>query len=238
MRICILDLDTPPPDLVPEHGSYSDMFVEWLVPAMPEARFSRVVIDDSGEAMPQTNDFDGFLISGSRHGVYDKLPWMARLKALIADASDARVPVTGVCFGHQLLAETYGGRVVKSPGGWVLGNMDYRLTDAGVEHFGSEQVDVLAFHQDQVVEAPPAARVLLGNDQCPIAGLVYDGPALSVQFHPEFTLAFMRGLMESYGDRVPDPLLQSVLSALAPARSSHTVAETFANFYRRWGRAG
>lgn len=235
MRICILDLDTPPPELADEHGTFASMFVDWLGPAMPEARFTPVVVE-TGHEVPQAGEYDGFLITGSRHGVYDELPWMAHVARLIRDASDARVPVTGVCFGHQLLAETYGGRVVKSPGGWVLGNMDYRASEAGVRMFGDARVEALAMHQDQVVEAPPAAEILLGNDQCPIAALEYDGPALSVQFHPEFTRAFMFGLMETFGgERVPMKQLQQAMENLKAAPSRDKVAQTFASFYRRWG---
>ena len=58
-----------------------------------------------------------------------------------------------------------------------------------------------------------------------------------MQFHPEFTLAFMRGLMETFGDRVPQPLLQSALSSLAAAPSRDKVAQSFAGFYRRWGNS-
>jgi len=234
MRIAIIDLDTPPHDLEAAHGNFGDMFIEWLQPAIPEAHFSRIPIGENGEGMPKAGEFDAFLVSGSRHGVYDKRPWMAPLKTLILDAASASIPVAGVCFGHQILAETHGGRVIKSPGGWVLGNMDYRLTDAGEQRFGEESFDVLAFHQDQVVEVPPAARVLLGHDRCPIAALEYDAPALSVQFHPEFTIGFMRDLVESHRGQLPDEFLDAGLSRLVPSQRSQSVATAFANFYRRW----
>jgi GMP synthase-like glutamine amidotransferase len=55
---------------------------------------------------------------GSPHAVYDDRPWIAPLEALIRDIRDAGRPLVGICFGHQIVARAFGGRVEKFHGGW------------------------------------------------------------------------------------------------------------------------
>jgi GMP synthase-like glutamine amidotransferase len=62
---------------------------------------------------------DGWLITGSRHGVYENHPFIPRLEEFIRAAMAGGVPMVGICFGHQIMAQAMGGRVEKFPGGWV-----------------------------------------------------------------------------------------------------------------------
>ena len=71
-----------------------------------------------GERPASALDFDGWLITGSRHGVYDDLFWMPPLQDFIRELADQQIPLVGICFGHQIIAEALGGRVVKSDRGW------------------------------------------------------------------------------------------------------------------------
>jgi GMP synthase-like glutamine amidotransferase len=60
-------------------------------------------------------------------------------------------------------------------------------------------------HQDQIVVAPPAGRVVAGNAFSPYGVIAYeDQPALSFQCHPEFEPGFAQALIESRRDRLPD----------------------------------
>ena len=63
---------------------------------------------------------DGWLITGSRHGAYEEHDWIPPLEAFIRDCFAARVPMIGVCFGHQIIAQAMGGKVVKFGGGWAV----------------------------------------------------------------------------------------------------------------------
>lgn len=123
-------------------------------------------------------DADGWLVSGSRHGAYEDLPFIAPLEDLIRRIYKAEVPIVGVCFGHQVIAQALGGKVEKWQGGWSVGRTEY--------DFGGETLAMNAWHQDQVVDLPPEADVIATSDFCQYAGLRYKGPAMSVQPHPEF----------------------------------------------------
>jgi GMP synthase-like glutamine amidotransferase len=139
-------------------------------------------------------------VTGSRHGVYDGLPWIEPLKGFLRACIAARVPVVGICFGHQILAEALGGRVIKSERGWGLGVQDYELV-ARPSWLADlpDQFAVNALHQDQVVALPPGVTVLARSPHCAYAALAYgelEAPvAVTLQPHPEFGRAFMDELL-------------------------------------------
>ena len=199
MKIGILETGEVNPDLKARHGDYPSMFEALLGAADPSLEFA-VVRVVAGEMPASPQEADAWLVTGSRHGVYDGLPWIEPLKAFLRQAVAARVPVVGICFGHQILAEALGGRAVKSDKGWGLGVQDYEVTAhpawmAGMpEHFSAS-----ALHQDQVVELPPSATVLARSSHCDYAAIAYGDPeapdAITLQPHPEFGPAFMDELL-------------------------------------------
>ena len=113
MKLCILELDRPSDEHALTFGDYGDMFEAWLAPALPEAQFSRIAVDRSGH-LPALDEYDGYLLTGCRYGVYDDIPWKHDLQQFLRQARDAGTPFAGVCFGHQIIADTFGGDVRKS----------------------------------------------------------------------------------------------------------------------------
>ena len=220
MRLCLLETDTYDDLLHSDHGSMSEMFVAWLGPALPEAEWHRVAVHE-GEPLPHPNAYDGYLITGSRYGVYDNLPWMAPLAQFITLLKDAQLPVGGICFGHQIMAHAYGARVEKSAAGWVLGAETY------------DDRTAFAMHQDQVLEIPPGANKITSSDRCAIARIEYDFPSLSVQYHPEFTAGFMAYLLDLYanGEIHPD-LIETASASLEDQIHEQHIAQDFAKFFR------
>lgn len=125
--------------------------------------------------------------------------------ALVLSAGAAGVPVLGLCYGAQVLAHAYGGRVSVAPGPEVglvvVETVDETLVPAG---------PWWAFHND-VIEPPPDADVLAHND-CGLQAFALPG-ALGVQFHPEVRPA----VLEDWLQRVPG------MAAAAGARSAELV---------------
>jgi len=199
MKIGILETGEVHPDLKARHGDYPAMFERLLAAVDPRLEFATVRVV-TGEMPAAPGQADAWLVTGSRHGVYDDLPWIEPLKAFLRACVAAGVPVVGICFGHQILAEALGGRVVKSGRGWGLGVQDYEL----VAHPGwmaglPDRFAVRALHQDQVVALPPGATVLARSPHCAFAALAYGDPespdAVSLQPHPEFGPEFMDELL-------------------------------------------
>jgi len=201
MTIAILETGTPPRRLVPEFGRYRDMFTDLLGTAF----VTRTYDVTRGEFPERPEDHRAYLITGSSAGVYDPLSWIEPLKTFLRDAK-GKAMLVGVCFGHQIMAEAFGGRVIKSDKGWGIGLQDYRLLDRPKWTDGTATIAVPVSHQDQVVEQPANSLVLGGNDFCEIGALVYrDQPAISFQFHPEFDPGFVDGLIDLIADELPDP---------------------------------
>jgi len=222
MKIGILQTGDAPEALKGQHGEYPDMFERFLAGrGFTFARW-RVV----GMEFPASvHDCDGWLITGSRHGVYEDHPFIAPLEQFIRDAFAAGVPVAGVCFGHQIMAQALGGRVEKFKGGWSTGPTDY--------DFGGRTVRLNAWHQDQVVAPPPGATKIATSPFCEYAGLAYGRTGLSVQAHPEYGDAFIAGLIEHRGKGVvPEPLLEQARARLGQPNDSALLADRIADFFR------
>ena len=111
--------------------------------------------------------------------------------------------MVGVCFGHQAMAEALGGKVEKSEKGWGAGLHSYEVVRRTPWMNGETQIAAPASHQDQVVVQPPDTEVTVASAFTPFAGLAWtDRPAISFQFHPEFSPGFAKALIEKRYDIV------------------------------------
>jgi GMP synthase-like glutamine amidotransferase len=200
MRIGILQTGRPPEALCAHAMDYPDLFRAAL--ARPDATFTTYRVMD-GQLPSGVGDEDGWLITGSPFGVYEDHPWIPGLEAFVREADRQRVPMVGICFGHQLIAQALGGKVEKFPGGWIIGPQDYTLDDGST-------VTLNAWHQDQVMEPPPQARTIMRSPACAHAALRYGEHILTVQPHPEFTDAVFHALFRERGQALPPAIQQAV----------------------------
>ena len=196
MLIGIIETGRPPEALAQPHGSYPEMF-EKLLGGTGEPLAYRAFAAIDGEIPLDPKECDAWLITGSRHGVYEELPWMLALEAFIRRAFADKVPVVGICFGHQILAKALGGKVVKSDKGWGLGHHQYQVTRKPEWMIDApDNFAIASVHQDQVVEVPKSGTVIASSEFCENAAIAYDDIALSFQGHPEFTETYQRDLYE------------------------------------------
>lgn len=177
MRIAVLDVCAKS-EILDRSGPPGDMIAVWLGPALPEAAFTRFDFVENPTTFPVIEDWDGFIISGSEAGVYDHRPWMSGLRSFLLNVQLAEKPIFGICFGHQIMADVYGGKAEKVDFGFAGGVQPF--------YFGAETANAFVAHQDQVTQIPPGAQVVASAAHCPVGALAYDFPALSVQFHPEY----------------------------------------------------
>jgi GMP synthase (glutamine-hydrolysing) len=194
MKIGILVTGHALDELQETRGDYDKIFSDLLATKgfSSQAYF---VVDQEYPESPA--DADGWLITGSKHGAYEDHPWIAPLENFIrAVYADGR-PMIGICFGHQIIAQALGGKVVKYDKGWAVGHTEYDIQ--------GDKMKLIAWHQDQVVERPEAAEVIGSHPFCENAALLYDNRILTIQPHPEFDGEILEMLINLRGEGLVEP---------------------------------
>lgn len=238
MKIGILETGRTPAAMIDTFGSYADMLTVILGKADPSLSFEVVAVMDNAP-LPAPDSCDGWLITGSRSGVYEGLEWMAPLEEFLRQTMAAGIPIVGICFGHQILAKAMGARVEKSDRGWGVGPHRYDMTEKApwMEGF-KDRIVINAIHQDQVLEVPDGARVIASSEFCPIAALAYGDQAITFQPHPEFSVAYEQALLRELGGKtIPQDRSEPALALLADpataANDADTLAKWISAFFRQ-----
>lgn len=157
---------------------------------------------------------DAIILTGSSAMVTDAphTPWMQRVMAVLQEARTKQIPTFGMCFGHQIMAEAFGGKV-----DWMTDAQGIQIREMGPvflhytqegqsdqifggvhEHDDHEArtaagaIDegfwVQSVHAQHVTQQPPNTTILATNDMSAIQALRYDNaPMWSIQNHPEYT---------------------------------------------------
>ena len=220
-------------EFVPDHGDYADWF-ERALSGKGERPFAlRRYASHTGVLPTSTDECDGYLITGSRFSVLDRTDWMEAAKTFVVEASGTR-PVVGICFGHQLIAEAFGGRVEPSHCGWCVGVHDYEIhsTHPWMDP-ALPRVSLINSNCDQVVAAPPEAEVLGTNGDIPIAMMRLGNNILTMQPHPEVTAALMTEVYEFRRPDIGEAKAERAIRSLEGVAHSDQVAGWVANFLQR-----
>lgn len=196
-------------------------FDRWTSAGLGSVGVETAVVDaEHGADLPDDGQCAGVVVTGSHAMVTDDAPWSVRAEKWIVSLLDARVPVFGICYGHQLLARAAGGRVGYHPRGKEIGTVGVRLLPDrdGDPLFESlpASFSVHVTHAQSVLELPPQAVRLAANAHDPHQAFRLGNCAWGVQFHPEYNTDIMRayireqaGELVSAGRDVPQ-LLQAV----------------------------
>jgi GMP synthase (glutamine-hydrolysing) len=206
-EILILKTGEPPRQVKEGYGSYDQMIINALG---GKGKFA--VIDARREPLPEPT-CGGIIITGSAASAYDADKWIRQSEDFLRQAADRGIAIYGICFGHQLLAHAFGGRVERCPGGWELGTASVSLRSEALQDslFAGlpEEFPAQQSHGDVVVELPAGAVQLAGNAHWPIQAFRLGEKVWGTQFHPEFTVGIVEGLV--------DVLTTSLPAAVFPA---------------------
>lgn len=212
-KIGVIETGRPSEDLITLHGDYVQMVCDWL--GFDRGDCLPIAACDNAP-MPASQEADFWVITGSKAGVYEDHAWIAPLSKFIRACKRDGVPMVGICFGHQMIAQALGGIVRKSPKGWGLGVHTYMPQEKEAQFQPLQSPFCLqAVHQDQIETPPKDAICLASSDFCTYAALYYPGFAITFQGHPEMNAPFVHDLLISRRkiamppDRV-DPALNTV----------------------------
>jgi len=180
---------------------------------IPPDRFDDPGVDVD---LPDPRAYDAVLVLGARWSVYadEVAAWVKPELEMLQTADEAGVPVFGICFGGQLLAQAHGGEVVASAASEIGPHVV-----AGVPAVAGIWTQ---WHHDRFV--PPADATVVGTNAAASQAFVLRRN-LAVQFHPEVDAESVRDWLDGGGaddargrGLDPDVLLEHIASLDADVR--------------------
>lgn len=159
------------------------------------------------QAWPDPRRLAGVVISGSHDMVTDEAAWIQHTAHWLRDVCHADVPVLGICFGHQLLAQALGGQAGNHPRGLELGTVAIETRTAATRDPVWRDMpgtfDAHTVHYQSVLQLPPGATLLAGNAHDHHHAYRWRHNVWGVQFHPEFDARIMQGYIDHLRPNLP-----------------------------------
>ncbi|MDE2387016.1 MAG: glutamine-hydrolyzing GMP synthase [Actinomycetales bacterium] len=176
--------------------------------------YSEIVHHNVTAAQVQAKNPLAIILSGGPSSVYE--PGSPQLDAAILELG---VPVFGICYGFQVLANTLGGRV-DATGKREYGATELKVT-AGGEILDGQPADQICWmsHGDQVMQAPAGFEVLASTETTPVAAFAnHEKKIYGVQWHPEVKHS-------QFGQNVLENFLHKAAGIPADWNSGNVIAE-------------
>lgn len=214
-------------------------FERWIIDSMPANDSEFIVVEVfRGEKLPPHDSMAGVVITGSPSMVTDRQDWSEYSADWLRHAVVARLPILGICYGHQLLAHALGGQVDFNPGGREIGTTQISLNSKaaddplfkGVESPFAAQVS----HMQSVTRLPAGSTVLGSNDFDPCHAVRFSDRTWGIQFHPEFSVVAMKAYIEERQDALIEEGMdvEELLESVEATPVSRKILEDFYRLIR------
>jgi len=207
-------------------------FEDWIIAAAGVDPGLFVIADGVEKPIPPLERFSGMMITGSHLMVTDGGPRVELWSQLLRDALGRRLPLLGICYGHQLLAHALGGVVADHPDGLELGQVEIEMATAAQDEplFSAltQTFSAYASHQQSVRKLPTGAFSYGGNSFEPHHAVRFAPAAWGIQFHPEFTQLIMRAYIERQRPYLEsDGVMNALLEKVEPLPEAGLILQRF-----------
>ena len=229
MKIGLLECDHVADKFLHISGTYPEMFASLL----PDVEF-QIYDACNGEFPESIDECDAYTTTGSRYSVYDKFDWILQLKDFIFQLHQKEKKFVGVCFGHQMIAEALGGKVLKSEKGWNVGLHSFEIIakESWMNPF-QQNINFLMMCQDQVIKMPANSKIVAQSDNCSVGMFTVGENMLGIQAHPEFTNEYEKAFMLSRVDRIDEKTIQKAIESLEKSPDKKLIRAWIMNFLKR-----
>ena len=207
-----------------QHGEFS----EWIQNILSDTYCETV--NPRTQLLPNPLHYSGIILTGSHDMVTMRQVWSEKTSEWLHICRRLKCPILGICYGHQLLAQSFGGWVAENPKGLEIGTQVIQLT----EHAHHDEIfkhlpqtfNAHLVHYQSVMQLPTGAKVLAYNQHDQYQAYRLDDCIWGVQFHPEFHLAAMHGYLDIVSKSEESCCDQ------AEVKHTHNAKEVLVNFKR------
>jgi GMP synthase (glutamine-hydrolysing) len=210
---------------------YGD-FEHWTIKAAGLNSDGFKVIDAKKDEFPTFENIHGIIITGSHDMVTDRLEWMEKSSKWLKDADKNDIPIFGVCFGHQLLAQTFGGVVANHPEGPEIGTISINLTDEALNDPIFKDLPQIflahATHTQSVLKLPKNAVLLASNCYEGCHAFRIGKSVWGVQFHPEHDENIIKEYVNAQSKNIKN--LPMVLHGICQTPYANSILKKFVDF--------
>lgn len=183
------------PELIKKTGDMQQLFANGMNIDKNDIEVYTVF---DGFELPSIDKTHPLIITGSPALITDHDEWSIKTGEFIFEAHKHGIPILSLCYGHQLVAYTFGGEVGFHPTG-EYGTLELFLTEDGKKDalFSAvpERFYGQAVHINTVTKLPKGAKLTCYSKDEPTHGFSYEETVWGAQFHPEFSPEVAKGLV-------------------------------------------
>jgi len=218
------------PTIATRYGDFED----WIISGIAVSRENFLIISPFlSQPLPPATEISGVIITGSHAMVSDAEAWSVKTANWLRDIAATKIPLLGICYGHQLIAEALGGKVGFHPKGREIGSVKIAKTVAAKSDplfYGlPENLTVHVAHAQSVINLPQQAELLAKNDFEPHHAFVIDNHIWGLQFHPEFTQEITKAYIHALKNTLKNENfdIPQLLSLLRPSQFGNILLKRF-----------
>ncbi|KAL9231922.1 hypothetical protein vseg_007081 [Gypsophila vaccaria] len=172
-----------------KYGGYFGVFVKMLREEGEKWDVFRVANNEFPNE-GEVSTYDGFVITGSCNDAHSNDAWICKLLELLVKLDFLKKKVLGICFGHQILGRSLGGKTGRAGSGWDIGLRSIHLSPSTTKVFSNLKIpsmlNIIECHQDEIWELPPKVEVIAWSNKTTIEMFKHEDHMMGIQGHPEY----------------------------------------------------